>query len=136
MHLTLLFLGDVPAERIASLQAVGAAAAFEQFTLRLDRIGCWKHNNIAWIAPSEMPPALARLVDALEVGAAAEGFGFDRRPYTPHVTLVRKARCVALDQVEPVPWPVTDFVLVRSELHGEGARYRAIGRFPVTVAAQ
>jgi 2'-5' RNA ligase len=65
VHLTLLFLGDVPVARVEALQAVGAGAAFEPFTLRLDRVGCWKHNQIAWAAPSRMPPALGQLVQAL-----------------------------------------------------------------------
>jgi 2'-5' RNA ligase len=130
VHLTLLFLGDVPVARVQALQAVGAGAAFEPFTLRLNRVGCWKHNQIAWAAPSQVPPALARLVQALEAGADGEGFRFDRRPYAAHVTLVRKARCVPLTRVDPVDWPVSQFVLVRSELHSEGSRYRTIGQWP------
>jgi 2'-5' RNA ligase len=135
VHLTLLFLGDVPVARLDALQAVGASAAFEPFTLRLDRVGCWKHNQIAWAAPSQIPPALARLVQTLESGVDGEGFRFDRRPYAPHITLVRKARCVALKRVDPVEWPVHEFVLVRSELHSEGSRYETIGRWPTAAEA-
>jgi 2'-5' RNA ligase len=135
VHLTLLFLGDVPAARIDALQAVGAGAAFEPFTMRLDQVGCWKHNQIAWAAPSQIPPALAQLVQALESGVDGEGFRFDRRPHTPHITLVRRAHCVALKRVEPVEWPVSQFVLVRSELHSEGSRYRVIGQWPAASEA-
>lgn len=135
VHLTLVFLGDVPAARTGSLQAVGAGAAFEPFTMHLDEVGCWKHNQIAWAAPSRVPPALTELVQALESGLDAEGFRFDRRPHTPHVTLLRKAHCVALKRAEPVEWPVSHFVLVRSELHSDGSRYRVIGRWPAAAEA-
>jgi RNA 2',3'-cyclic 3'-phosphodiesterase len=131
LHMTLLFLGDIPVERLGTLADLAATVAFEPFTLLIDKAGCWKHNRIAWVAPSTVPPKLERLVKGLERRAAAEAFAFDARPFAPHVTLVRKARCAVLD-VEPlrIQWDVRELVLVRSELDSNGSRYRPIGRWP------
>jgi 2'-5' RNA ligase len=137
VHMTLLFLGDVPVQQLEVLRALGGEAAFEPFTLRLDQTGCWKHNQVAWVAPAQIPPALARMVQTLEEGLESAGFRFDRRPLSPHITLLRKARCVPLlDRVPVIEWAVGEFVLVRSELHSEGSRYTVIGRWPTTPEAQ
>jgi 2'-5' RNA ligase len=131
VHMTLLFLGDTPVERLGALTELAATVPFEAFTLHIGKADCWKHNKIAWVASVITPPALTRLVDNLERRTAAEGFGFDARPFAPHVTLVRKARCVPLDLKPPrIQWDVREFVLVRSELDSNGSRYQPIGRWP------
>jgi len=131
VHMTLLFLGEVSIDRLGVLTDLAAGIPFEAFRLQIDKADCWKHNRIAWVAPSVTPPALTRLVEALERRAGAEGFGFDLRPFAPHVTLVRKARCAPLDlSVPEIQWEVRDFVLVRSDLDSNGSRYRQIGRWP------
>jgi 2'-5' RNA ligase len=129
IHMTLLFLGDVPAARVELLRGVGDRITFEPFALEVDQVHCWKHNKVAWVGPSQMPPALSRLVAGLEAALAGEGFAFDRRPFAAHITLVRKAHCVPLPALSPLTWPVADFVLVRSELNAEGSRYSVIGRW-------
>jgi 2'-5' RNA ligase len=136
VHMTLLFLGETPTERLEALTRLAAGIAFEPFTLSLEQADCWKHNKIAWVAPLETPPALARLVSALEQRAAAQGFRFDRRPFAAHVTLLRKARCGPLDlQMPCIRWEVRDFALVRSELGSNGSRYSLIGRWPPQAVA-
>ena len=132
VHLTLVFLGDVALERLPALQARAAAVRFEPFVLRVEQAGCWRHNGIGWVAPSETPFALTRLVAGLEDALQGEGFRFDRRPYAAHITLLRKARCAPMDAAMPaIDWPVRDFVLVRSELGHEGSRYTIVERWKV-----
>jgi 2'-5' RNA ligase len=131
VHMTLLFLGATPVERLGALTELAATVPFEAFTLHIGKADCWKHNKVAWVAPVTTPPALIRLVESLERRTAAEGFGFDARSFAPHVTLVRKARCVPLDLKPPrIQWDVREFVLVRSELDSNGSRYHPIGRWP------
>jgi 2'-5' RNA ligase len=130
VHLTLVFLGDVALERVAALQARAAELRFEPFVLRIEQAGCWRHNSIGWVGPSQTPAELVRLVGSLEQGLADEGFRFDRRPYAAHITLLRKARCAPLEaKVSAFDWPVRDFVLVRSELSGDGSRYTMVDRW-------
>jgi len=71
----------------------------------------------------------------------ALGIDFDKRPYKPHITLLRKADCrKATDSesgnkknpaLEPIRWPARDFVLVKSSLRPDGARYEELGRWPL-----
>jgi len=139
MHMTLLFLGSTPVEQLGLLAELADAVAFEAFTLDIGTVGCWKHNQIAWIAPLTTPSALARLAEDLARGALARGFQVETRPFVPHLTLVRKARCAGVDEargagldVRPprIRWEVREFVLVRSELATSGSRYQQIGRWP------
>ncbi len=131
VHMTLLFLGDTPEERLPALAAAAAIVPFEPFKFSIGQADCWKHNKVAWVAPPATPPALTRLVSGLEERVAAEGFRFDRRAFAPHITLVRKARCVPLDLKMPhIQWDVRNFVLVRSELDSNGSRYAVIGCWP------
>jgi 2'-5' RNA ligase len=129
--MTLAFLGQVAVERVERVADAAGALPFEPFALRMVRVGCWPHNGVAWVAPAELPPALTRLVVALQAALVAQGFPPEERPFAPHVTLIRKARCTRLDPPESeIEWRVNDFVLVRSELSRAGSNYSIIARWP------
>ena len=131
VHLTLVFLGDVSLQRLPDLQARAASVRFEAFVLPIERAGCWRHNNIGWVGPNQTPATLATLVADLEQALGEEGFRFDHRAYSAHITLLRKARCVEMDSgVAAFDWKVNDFVLVCSQLSSEGSRYTIVGRWP------
>jgi 2'-5' RNA ligase len=134
VHLTLLFLGNVAESRLSALHRIAESVSFAPFSMRIDTAKCWRHNDIAWAGPSQVPSELAQLVALLEERAAEAGFALDRRPHAAHVTLLRTAKCRRFD-VEPidVEWPVSEFVLVRSRLHPEGSRYEVIGRWAATL---
>jgi 2'-5' RNA ligase len=71
-------------------------------------------------------------VKQLQLGLAAEGFKFDERPFFPHVTLLRKARCSQMIvQSHPMLWVVNEFVLVRSTLQPDGPHYAIVQRWPL-----
>lgn len=132
IHLTLVFVGQVDFARLESLKSLASRIAVPPFDLHLDRAGYWKHNRIVWLGARETPPPLAELVRALERGLEEADFRFDKRPYVPHLTLVRKALC--REPVAPaadVHWPVREFVLARSSLSAQGAAYEIIGRWPL-----
>jgi 2'-5' RNA ligase len=135
IHLTLAFVGDVDSVRLAELLAPPAELTVTQFTLTLDRWGCWPHNGVAWVAPSRVPDPLRELAAGMEAWLRDAGFEMDVRPFNPHVTLVRKARCAPLpDSTPSIGWRVEDFVLVRSALASGGSRYETIGRWPLAGA--
>lgn len=147
LHLTLVFVGGVDDERLPDLAAAASRVETPAFELSFDRPDCWRHNHVAHMGPSAPPPALFGLVEQLETNLRRVDLPFDARPYRPHVTLVRKADCSRVltwetlaDSVpaekenpatEPIFWPVRDFVLVRSSLRPEGARYEQMGRWPL-----
>jgi 2'-5' RNA ligase len=136
IHLTLVFLGDVPAARVEALRAPPPAIAGPPFDLCLDRFGHWVRNGIAWTAPSIVPDALTALQSRLADWASAQGVPVDTRPFRPHVTLLRRAaRFVPEDPVQPMAWRVREYALVRSHNGQNGARYETIGRYPLNHAA-
>jgi 2'-5' RNA ligase len=105
-----------------------------KFELLFDHTDCWRHNHVAHLGASQSPPALLQLVGQLEAGLDAAGIPFDRRPYVPHITLLRKADCnpkIENPAVAPIRWLARDFVLVRSSLRSGGALYEQMGRWPL-----
>ena len=129
MHMTLLFLGDVLEEHLQHL-AASASIPFTPFAMTVDTAGCWSHNGLAWLAPSVTPPELSRLVSELIRAIDIAGFDVERRPFAPHITVVRKAKCATLDRaVLKLEWRVAEYVLVRSVRNMDGSVYSVIGRW-------
>lgn len=141
LHLTLVFIGQVEARRIPELKEMADAVRVGRFEIEFDKAECWRHNHIACLGASQTPDNLPTLVNELEAGLKAMGLPFDRRPYKPHITLLRKADCRKAVEPgkgekknpapEPILWPTRDFVLVKSSLHPDGARYEELGRWPL-----
>ncbi len=135
LHATLVFLGDVAAQRLEALKlaAQEVEAGGEGFVLRLDRARYWGHNHIAYASPSTVPDPLALLVERLECSLDRHRFRFDRRAWKPHVTLLRNAHWTdaPLPDLPPVEWLAREFALVQSLRDERGARYETLARFPL-----
>ena len=131
LHITLAFLGSTPAEQLDALVACADTVQTDAFELILDQAGCWRHNRIGWLGASETPPQHLDLVQALTAALKAADFPVDSRPHVPHVTLLRKSRGGEVPTCTPVTWPIRDFVLVRSVLEFDGARYEVVRRWPL-----
>lgn len=140
IHLTLVFVGELARERVPELLGELGTVRSPAFNVTFDHVGCWRHNRIAYLAPSQPPQALLELVMRLEQSLDRLAMTYDRRPYTPHVTLIRKAECEnpALgrvsgmsdkDIIRPVSWSASRFVLVESVSIPEGVRYDVLGSF-------
>jgi len=138
LHLTLAFLGDVAAARLAALEAIGraVASAVPPFALTLDRIGAFGDGGIAWAGTSAPPRDLERLVQSLTGALAKEGFPTERRAFHPHVTLARHCRRPAgSGTVVSIAWRVEQITLHASELSPHGPRYRELGVWPLGLPA-
>jgi 2'-5' RNA ligase len=137
IHLTLAFLGDIAVERLTELQRVAGEIDAAAFDLTLDRFGIWQHNRLFW-AGCATPPALLDLAGALSKRLLAAGFAVAdaKRPFAPHVTLVRKvARLdVALPAMHALTFRCEAFVLVRSRLSDKGSDYEVLARFPLVAS--
>lgn len=137
IHLTLAFLGNVPAGRLDELQKLAAAIRVPPFGLVLDRLDDWRHNRLAWAGASRMPDGLTSLVATLHAGLREGGFPFDdgRRAFMPHVTLVRRlpggTPPVLPAMIPPMSWVCDEFRLVLSRLDGQGSAYETLGRYPL-----
>lgn len=132
LHLTLAFIGEVPAERLDILRQAAERVVAPAFTLRLDRLDCWRHKRIAWAGCSEPPLQLLTLVGQVFERLGEAGLPLAGGDYTAHVTLLRNvhcAGCTPLPDFEPIDWAVSEFVLAESTLSPEGARYAVIDRW-------
>jgi 2'-5' RNA ligase len=126
-HLTLAFLGSVPEARLSELHAAAAAVPVEPFTLRIDRHGHWRRPRVAWLGCREPPAAATALAENLRAALEPLGFQPDPRPFRPHLTVLRNCRaCDWEGEIEPVDWPVTGFVLARSETLPAGPVYHVV----------
>lgn len=125
IHLTLAFLGEVAEARVADVRAAAAAMRWEPVDLVFDTLGWFRGARVGWIGCSDPAPGLLSLQAALAQALRSRGFELDERPYSPHVTLVRKAgRPVPRAGTEPISWRAGELALVQS---GSGTgRYTTI----------
>ena len=134
IHLTLAFLGDIAVESLPELQRVASELRFAAFDLKLDRFGLWKHNRLLWAGCGS--PQLIDLANVLQKRLLEAGFSVAdaKRPFAPHLTLVRKVARLetALPVAEPLTWRCDSFALVRSQLSPAGSAYRVLAEFPPT----
>ncbi|WP_085717956.1 RNA 2',3'-cyclic phosphodiesterase [Pseudomonas sp. B28(2017)] len=130
-HLTLKFLGAVGVAQIADICTAAASIRTpgERLTVVLDRLDVWRRAGALVLAPEQAPPALLRLVYALEQAMLPFGLEEAPREYRPHLTLARQYRA-------PVPESATApqfflradrFVLFESHK----GRYRALAQWPL-----
>jgi 2'-5' RNA ligase len=127
LHLTLLFLGEVSRDNIQKLQQLVDSLEMASFSFHLERIACWRHNQILYAAPEDGVFPLQVLSEALRSLTDSAGIEFDRRGFTPHVTLLRKMTQSFDSQPIQLPeWTVEEFSLVESAALNQGMRYRTL----------
>jgi 2'-5' RNA ligase len=134
LHLTLQFLGAVAPERQACIGEAAARVEGCSFELRISYLDFWPRPGIAWAGVERLPGELSSLVAELGNNLEFCGFRREKRPYCPHVTLLRRAQPSGLICLEkPVTWMVDHFVLAESRPGGAPPRYRIVERWPLLV---
>jgi 2'-5' RNA ligase len=124
LHATLHFIGSFPRERIAALRRGLAKVEAEAPTLRPKHFELWR-GGIAVLTLHAEPRLLALHRRVGEV-LAASAVVLETRPFTPHVTLARKA-AGAVAPIEPpsFEWRAVGFALVES-VGGAQAHYEIV----------
>ena len=126
-HVTLKFVGNVPSDRTAALQAAIAGIQVDEFRLRFDRLAFWQRPRIACLQSVTVPSELESLVTRLN--AACEPFGIEPEAghYRPHITAVRAARAFEpIMLARPLELSFSGFELVESVSTTEGVKYRPL----------
>jgi len=132
LHLTLAFLGPVEVESIPAIERAAGEVRPRAARLVLDHPGFWKHNRIAWAGASVVPAELERLVIELRDALSRSRVQFDPKAFAAHVTLLRDARAPdAMPDLEPIPWDLESFALVRSRLQQGGSGYEILNSWKV-----
>jgi 2'-5' RNA ligase len=149
IHLTLKFLGDVPAGRVAdfdkALEAVSRHAPSCSFSVR--GLGCFPNTRrprVVWVGVDEPSGRLATLQDGVEEAMAHFGHRPEGRGFSPHLTLGRVRRNTSASQAADVgntieameigqigQVRVDRFALIRSVLKPTGAEYTTLHEYPL-----
>jgi 2'-5' RNA ligase len=136
LHLTLAFLGEVEAARMAGLETAlrRQAAGATPFVARTAAAGAFPSHGALRVVWLGVEPAAA-FVELARVARAActeAALPFDAKPFAPHLTLARcktpwpartRERLAELAPPEPVALEVGAIALVASELGAPGPRY-------------
>lgn len=93
MHLTLVFLGNLPIEKVGAVKDVVEKACRDRhaFALAAQGTGFFgkpKHPRVVWAGLADCPPLLD-LQGGIAQGLHTAGIPFDSKPFAPHLTLGR-----------------------------------------------
>jgi 2'-5' RNA ligase len=149
IHLTMVFLGEVPEDRVHGPAGLGGAlrqafAPHPPLPLRLAGAGTFppgRPARVAWLGLDAPDDLISLQADVVRAAVAAVGHEPEDRPYRAHVTLARCSspwRRDAIDKYTAAfpgetgpPWVADRGVLMESKLSPKGARYRVVEAFPL-----
>jgi len=121
-HVTLAFVGEVPAARLAVLQQIGRSLRAPRFTFKCDSIEFWRGSQVVVVATHAAPPELLDLATQLN-----DAVGLPPGRLRAHVTLARKVtQAPVLPVMLPVVWRATAFSLIRSDTGGAESAYTVL----------
>ena len=125
LHLTLAFIGEYgdPERVLDAIEAV----PLRPFELRLEGLGAF--GDLWWVGLKRSEP-LERYVRSLRHALAEADIPFDRKRFSPHITLIRRAerngRDVSGEAVEGAGMTVDHIALMRSDRGKAGMIYTEI----------
>ncbi len=126
LHLTLAFIGEYP-EPEDVLDAI-ASVPFSPFSLRLDGFGSF--GDLWWVGLSQSE-VLEAAVRRLRRALSDAGIPFDRKRFSPHITMIRKAafsgRRFPSVRIPPADMKVDRISLMRSDRGKNGMIYTELG---------
>jgi 2'-5' RNA ligase len=146
VHLTLKFLGDIPASAVEPVgQAMARSTAHHSpFRLSLGTLGCFPHlrrPRVIWLGVAGQTDGLCRLHQKLENSLMKLGFKKDSRPFKGHLTLARvkkkplRPTLADVLSIQPSPSPlkfdVQTIALFQSRLKPTGAVYTKLVHLPL-----
>jgi len=125
LHLTLAFIGPLEEEAARRVAQMLLAVDVAPFCWTLDLYGGFARARVLW-AGDQGEPQLATLAHKVRQGLDDLMVAYDRKPFSPHVTLLRDvAHPPAANKCTPILWHVTGPQLMVSERNANGElRYR------------
>lgn len=145
LHVTLVFLGEQPRDRLPRLETIArmAAGASQPATLRIGQAGSFGGHGaprVLWVGLGGETASLLALQGRLDGALRQDGFLLEQRVYRPHITLARR-RTAATPSAGPPPWPprqieplafaMDALVLFESRLSPKGPSYTPVFRVPL-----
>jgi 2'-5' RNA ligase len=138
IHLTLKFLGDIPAARVAEVAGAVEAAVVpcQQLELLMSDMGVFpniQRAKVIWAGIEGNLEGLADLQQKVETALEPLGFVREKRRFTAHLTLGRSKARIAAKALshaltdhggyDPVPFQAREVVLYQSQLRPNGVLY-------------
>ena len=92
LHLTLVFLGEVPGSRVKEIENIMEEIEEEPFELEFGSLGCFKRDlgKELWWLGCKKNRTLMKLQRQLSEKLYSSGFKIEKRQYKPHLTLGRE----------------------------------------------
>jgi len=130
LHLTLAFIGEYPdAEPV--LEAL-SDVSFSPFKLHLEGLG--RFGDLWWAGMRRSDP-LAALARKIRHALAENGVPFDRKRFSPHITLIRRARGdMPGIRIDNASMTVDAVSLMRSDRGKNGMIYTELGKIAASPA--
>ena len=123
LHLTLAFIGEYPDPQPV-LDAL-SGVSFTPFPITLE--GAGRFGNLWWAGLRDSAP-LTAVVRRIRRALADRGIPFDRKRFSPHITLIRKAAGeLPGGSFAPVTMTVASVSLMRSDRGKQGMLYTEVG---------
>ena len=150
IHLTLKFLGSVPAQRVTDICAALAPTVdgIRPLQLSLGSLGTFggrRGARVVWVGVNGDVERAAQLQRRVEEALARLGFPTEERAFSPHLTLARVPDHVgsaererlwdltkALAAPEAASVTIREVSLMRSVLGPSGAVYERLAAFPLS----
>lgn len=154
VHLTLAFLGEVPADRVEPVRQALAGCPGGLIPPALDAagLGVFPHQRaprVLWAGFREAPEAVLELQRRVARAMSAEGFPMEQRQFRPHLTVGRFRRPLRRSERDLLSallrrdaqrsfgrFTARRLSLYRSTLLPAGARYEELDGWPLDGAHQ
>jgi 2'-5' RNA ligase len=137
-HMTLAFVGEVPASQLSTLLAIGGTQQSCGFTVRFDACEYWPEAKVVVLAAREVPAALIRLWQRLHADLAGHKLTSKHRRadagerLRPHVTMARRvSRSPGLPATAAFACSMQSFSLIRSSTVGARSVYTVVDSWPL-----
>jgi 2'-5' RNA ligase len=134
LHLTLVFLGETPAEKLEKLYDTLEGIQSSPFVIPFNRTGCFTHGSELWwlgASPDSSGLPLLKAIHAqLLCRLLEEGFSADTKPFKAHITLgreIKHTKPILLDCPE-ITVQVDHISLMKSEHLRTGLIYTELMR--------
>lgn len=132
LHMTLVYIGEVPDTRFDEVCAIGDRMVHAGFDYPVDTTACFDSAKVGWLGAAEPPLGLFSLQMHLRIAINSAGFTIDKRRFRPHITVARDIEqpfdAIA---IEPVMWRANSFSLVHSMIADDGVHHEVLRDWPL-----